>query len=96
MLLLIAALMVVAALLPKPGIQRGMRVAAVEANCQRVAKQRLVSPATAEFHPVAHATEYSGAWRYSFTVDSQNAFGATLTTRWGCTVQNDTVTVTPR
>lgn len=60
--------------------------------CRNSVKSQLTSPATAHFH--GESRDFTGsdsAPEFTVTgeVDSENGFGATLTTSWTCTATTD-------
>lgn len=60
----------------------------VRMQCERWVKDRLKSPASAEFsgHNVAGANP---SWTVTGVVDSQNGFGAMVRSDWTCSIQLD-------
>lgn len=62
--------------------------------CERAVEERLVSPASAQF--THDSTTGANPYEVRGTVDSDNSFGATLRTGYGCTVTftGDSYTVT--
>jgi len=65
--------------------------------CERFVKEKLKSPATAEFAPYreqgvsANRGGRTGAYSVSSYVDAQNDFGAMVRTRFRCDVHYDSV-----
>lgn len=63
--------------------------------CKRIVKSNLKSPGTAKFRKVNEddgevlITNYTepDQWDVNSTVDSQNSFGATVRTRWSCSLR---------
>ena len=54
--------------------------------CESIVKQNLKSPSTAKFDSDARDTG-ERAWEVVGTVDSQNSFGATVRSKFACTVE---------
>lgn len=69
--------------------------ASVEAACRTTVQARLVSPGSMRAVSGGdRAVEISdGSWIYTFAVDSQNAMGGLLRSRWLCRMAGDVVTV---
>jgi len=87
-----AVLILPAALAPKHArMPSGMRV-----SCEAAATEMLVSPSTAKIGARSTPAQYGNEWRYGFTTDSQNAFGAMVRTSWVCVDDGGAVSVTPR
>lgn len=57
----------------------------VKAACQTAIKSELRAPATAHFHDEVVAQTTDGQWSDTGQVDSENGFGALLTSTFVCT-----------
>lgn len=69
---------------PRP--PRTFSPAAAEIACEDAVRERLKSPSTADFPDTNYRQESSGVFDVRGTVDSQNGFGATVRSIFGCTV----------
>lgn len=62
--------------------------------CDVAVSRRLVSPGSMNRVNWSEPTLEAGRWRYVVEVDSQNAMGGLLRSRWGCSVDHNTGQVT--
>lgn len=69
---------------PRP--PRTFSPAAAEIACEDAVRERLKSPSTADFPDTNYRHEPGGVFDVRGTVDSQNGFGATVRSIFGCTV----------
>lgn len=66
----------------------------VVTRCERAVAERLVSPGSMRRVGASTPALERGSWSVVVEVDSQNAFGALLRSRWGCRVDDATGVVT--
>ncbi|HVU60235.1 MAG TPA: hypothetical protein VHD58_01105 [Mycobacteriales bacterium] len=64
-----------------------------KSTCHAAVKEQLAAPATAQFHneQVSKTTDGSGDLQVTGSVDSENGFGALLTSSFVCTTSDDGV-----
>src|SRR5437016_166093 len=87
----VVAVLAVAALIDGAsggGTNAGVQDAATT-NCHTAIKDQLTAPATAHFHNETIGKINAGGWSLTGVVDSENAFGALLSSTFSCDTYAD-------
>src|SRR5690554_6608015 len=66
----------------------------VRTRCDAAIKERLVSPASVQRVAQSDVERIGNRWRWTVEIDSQNALGALVRSKWGCSVHQNTGLVT--